>query len=175
MSVLGKKALIIFTVLFMGLASFNVFAQEKDNDQNKAVIPTTYSWKIDSKKFNKYVYGGWRDGISGTGPMTLTYSTATTKTVKVKNTISGSYPVGIATISASMSTSFGVELSHKASISIKVPKGKKMKIILRPVYKQTKITQRQWGRQGSQQFKTNNTKVAYVNIFSHWDYSSKEI
>lgn len=133
-----------------------------------------YFWKITSKSVNGYSYGGWRMGPSGKGPATLGLTSTKGYNLAVTNTISGSY-TSIGTISNSLGVSIGVSKSYSASYSVKVPKGKRYRIIYRPHFKVYKVVETQFYRIDGYSVKTPITKTSYVKVFSNWDYSWKRI
>lgn len=133
-----------------------------------------YYWKVTSKTVVGHPYGSWRNGPSGKGPATLSFTNSSSYSRSVTNTISGSY-TSISDISSSLGVTIGKTKQYSASYSVTVPKGKKYKIIYRPQFKRYKVVQTQYYRIDGYSSKTKQTKTCYVNVFSNWDYSWKNI
>lgn len=132
---------------------------------------TSLGWKIHSKKLVSTKYGPWRNGPSGSGPATLGINKGSIANLTFTNTISGSYPIGKASIGSSLGVSIGVSKTYSASYSISIPKGKRKMITFRPRYKTYQVVQRYYAK-GSF---TGKTATANVNVFDGWDFSSKNL
>lgn len=128
-------------------------------------------WRIESKTSGGTSYGAWRNGPSGRGKATMNASNSNTSNRSVSSSISGDYPIGKGNIGASLGITIGKSQDYTVGYSINIPAGKRQQIIFRPVYKNTKVKQRQYV--GG--VKTNTTKTATVKTFSHWDYSYKNL
>ena len=128
-------------------------------------------WRIESKTSAGTSYGAWRNGPSGKGKPTLSATNSNTSSRSVSSSISGSYPIGADKIGASLGITIGQSKTYGVSYSINIPAGKRQQIIFRPVYKSTKVVQREY----ISGVKTKTTKTATVKTFSHWDYSFKNL
>lgn len=161
-------------VIILIVGSTNIDAKV-DVIKEKAVTNPIYYWKIEGKSVNKTINGGWRYDLIGKGPCDLNINSSMTVNRNVSNSISGSYPIGIGSISAYLGVSINKSFTHGTSYILKVPKGKKQQIMYRPIYKQYKVSQRQWVKTGTLEAKTKNVKYAYVNVFVYWEYSYKNV
>lgn len=144
---------------------------------NESVLRTDgwYFWDVTSKKVIKQrLYGPWRNGPSGKGPGKLGFVQSTGESIKVINSISGSYS-NVRNISTSLGVEIGVKVEHAASFSVNVPKGKRYQIIYRTCFKRYKIIQTKFYQIDGMSSKTKDTKTSYVNVFSHWDFTWKEV
>lgn len=128
-------------------------------------------WRIESKTSSGTSYGSWRDGPSGKGKATLAATNSNTISRSVSSSISGNYPIGKDKIGVSLGITIGESKTYGVSYSISIPAGKRQQIIFRPVYKSTKVVQREY----ISGVKTSTTKTATVKTFSHWDYSFKNL
>ncbi|MCA5013633.1 MULTISPECIES: hypothetical protein [unclassified Enterococcus] len=147
-------------------------------DESLVEQPTTNTrlivakwWSIESKTSAGNTYGPWRNGPSGKGKATLSATNSNTSNRSVSASISGDYPIGKGKIGSSVGVTIGESKTYGVSYSRVIPAGKKEQIIFRPVYKMTKVKQRQYVAGA----KTNTVKTATVKSFSHWEYSFKSI
>lgn len=166
--------IVVVLIIFLSVGWTNISAQSIDKN-TKAVSTPVYYWQLESKGYNKKIIGCWRNGPVGKGKSKLNISSSTTINRTVTNSICGSYPVGVGSISAYLGVTIGKSITYGTSYIITVPAGKKQQIIFRPVYKQYKVNQRQWVKTGSVKSKTKNVKTAYENVFDYWEYSYKNV
>lgn len=140
-------------------------------DVNSSVRSTSLGWKIHSKKLVSTNYGGWRNGPSGTGPATLGINKGSIANLSYTNTISGTYPIGVASIGSSLGVTIGKSKTYSSSYSISIAKGQRKMIIFRPRYKTYQVVQRYYAK-GSF---TGKTATATVKVFDNWDFSTKNL
>lgn len=164
-----KKFLSIIIILAMCVSS-TVFSFASSN------VDGYYSWKVTSKQLVSSPYGDWRNGPSGTGPSTLSFtnSDSTSYSIKVTNTITGSYG-DLSAIEKSVGVEIGKSISHSVTYTITIPSGKRQQIIYRPHYKRYKIVQTKYFVDHGVSSSTGETKTSYVNVFDSWDYSVKNL
>jgi hypothetical protein len=132
---------------------------------------TSLGWKIHSKKLVSTNYGPWRNGPSGSGPATIGINKGSIANLSYTNTISGSFPIGSASIGNSLGVTIGKSDTYAASYSISIPKGKRKMIIFRPRYKTYQVVQRYYAKGTF----TGKTATATVKVFDNWDFSSKNL
>lgn len=147
--------------------------QEYDiQKQSEGVVPFSqgyYFWKVTSKSVVGYPYGAWRNGPTGRGPATLSFTNSSGYSRSVTNTISGSY-TSISTISASLGVSIGVTRTYSVTYSVNVPKGSTYQIRYRPQFKRYKVVETQYYKIDGYTRKVGQ-KISYVDAFYNWNYS----
>ena len=165
--------------LFFGITS-NVSADNVNNDSTnlqinalniKPKVAQYRMWRIETKQSAGTEKGAWRNGPSGKGKATLNATNSNTSNRSVTSTISGNFPKKKKAIGASLGITIGESKTYSVGYSIEIPQGKRRQIIFRPIYKKTKVVQREY----IGGVKTKNTKTAVVKSFSHWDYSYKNL
>lgn len=155
------------------LADFGIVESKRGA---RVVSSYYYYWQIYSKtKVN--TYGAWRNGPSGKGPAKLTLNNSTSSGISYNNNVSGSYPVGIGSLSANLGFQVTKSNSQSVSYMISIASGQRKRIIYRPRLERYTVNQRLYkvdSWKGTKTY-TGMTQTAYVNKFVGWDYSWKYI
>lgn len=149
---------------------------ELSNEGDEGVKSTNgyYFWKVTSKTVTGYPYGNWRRGPSGRGPGTIAINNSKGYDRRVTNTITGSY-TNVNSIAVALGVTIGEAEKRSISYSLKVPSGKRYQILYRPQFKKYKVVETRFLRIDGSTSKTSETKTSYVNVFSNWDFSWREI
>lgn len=145
-----------------------------EGDEGVESVSGYYFWKVTSKKVTGYPYGNWRRGPSGRGPGTIAINNSKGYNRSVANTITGSY-TNVKSIAVALGVTIGESEKRSISYSLKVPSGKRYQILYRPQFKKYKVVETRFLRVDGSTSKTSETKTSYVNVFSNWDFSWKEI
>lgn len=170
------KKFLTITLAFLMCLSSTAFAFASSDNGVSPCVDGHYTWKVTDKQVISYPYGSWRNGPSGTGPSTLSFtsSDSTKFSIKVTNTITGSYN-DLAGIEKSFGVEIGTAISHSVTYTITIPSGKRQQIIYRPRYKKYKVTQTQFFVDHGISSSTGKMQTSYVNVFDSWDYSVKNL
>lgn len=146
------------------------------NEDDEGVKSTNgyYFWKVTSKTVAGHPYGNWRRGPSGRGPGTIAINNSKGYNRYVANTITGSY-TNVNSIAVALGVTIGKSEERSIGYSLKVPSGKRYQILYRPQFKKYKVVETRFLRIDGSTSKTSETKISYVNVFSNWDFSWKEI
>ncbi|MBU5206601.1 MULTISPECIES: hypothetical protein [Bacteria] len=139
---------------------------ESNDDSVDNIISTRALWYLSyNLGYQGKHYGKWKNGTTGEGKATLTFS----KSVNTSNTFTGTLAAPIKQVNASVGFNITKSDTTSASYSVLVPKGKKYTIQWRNVYKKYKV--RQQGYSGSVML---DSKYVYPLKYDHVEYRVKK-
>lgn len=170
-----KKSLIVFMILILALNTFGFTAEINNReleDSNVRHVGFSVFHRIKTSYASGVRYGGWREGPSGRGPANLSINSSYGVNFSFTSSISGSYPIGISSISAHLGFGVNVNIVYGASYSIYIPSGHMRTIWFRPKYKVHTVVQELVQRDNRTHKETVlRTSYGYVKEFVGWDYS----
>lgn len=152
---------------------------EDSLNEMKAPILYTKGYK---KTLESHGYGSWRSAVSGKGPATLSFTQTNSKGYNISYTasVSGEYS-SINKINSMVGVTVGTSKTYSigAGYSVKVPKGKRYRIVYRPRYKVYKIVETKYLEQavpnkGIRKYPVSS-KTCRVKVFDSWDFSYKAL
>ena len=160
---------------FGGLASAAEIKELVDNSFNSSTIESspqlstmtagTSFTLVFNEGYQGVSYGPWKNGTTGSGASTLTFS----KSVGTSNTYTGTLTATIKDVSAAVGFNITKTNTTVASYSVKVPAGKKYTIQYRPVYKKYKASQEKYSVVAGNSTLLSK-KYIYPLKFDHLEY-----
>jgi hypothetical protein len=137
-------------------------ASEEDSEPSFSVMNVLWYQTLNLGKVGTS-YGSWTTGVSGQGEATLSLS----KSISVSNTYSGTLSASKKDVNAAVGFNISKSWDTRATYTVKIPKGKKIKIQYRKVYTKYKVLQKAYS--GATHL---GDKYVYPKKFSHLEYRS---
>lgn len=158
-------------------------SDSNETSNQKSVDPITITlYENEYNMGSTVMYGGWRNGVSGGSDYTevnlsfnRTYDTS--YDIAFTASVSGEYtPANANTIGLELNVTLGASKGYSlgSGISADVPIGERYLIVYRPAYYICEVVETTYKEVYRDGYLLNrydyDTKVCYVNVFSHWDF-----